>query len=96
MQFYFVDHLVFSLSFHSFVFAVLNVAIGAAQILAGGLVAQLVFAAIGLYLFLAIKRFYSQGWAISAIKFAAVSFIYTIFFLLPALGLVLVRIVIED
>jgi hypothetical protein len=89
-KFYFVDHLVFSLAFHSFVFAILIVAIGAAQILAGGLVARLVFAAIGVYLFLAIKRFYSQGWVISATKFALVSFIYTIFFLMPALVFVLV------
>jgi len=94
-KFYFVDHLVFSLAFHSFVFALLIVAIGAAQILAGGFVAELFFAAIGLYLLLAIRRFYAQGWVISVIKFAVVSFIYTVFFLMPALAFVLVTGIIE-
>jgi hypothetical protein len=94
-KFYFVDHLVFSLAFHSFVFALLIVAIVAAQILAGGFVAWLVFGAVGLYLLLAMKRFYSQGWVISVIKFGALSFIYMIFFLMPALVFVLVTGIIE-
>jgi hypothetical protein len=94
-KFYFVDHLVFSLIFHSFVFAVLIIAVGAAQIVAGGLVAKLFFAAVGLYLLLAIKRFYEQGWAISVTKFAAISFIYTVFFLTPAFLFVFVRGIIE-
>jgi|SRR5579862_1765275 len=94
-EFYFVDHLVFSLVFHSFVFAVLIVAIGAAQILPGGRVAQLVFAAMGLYLLLAVRNFYRQGWVISVIKFAVVSFIYTFFILAPALIFVFVTGIIE-
>jgi hypothetical protein len=44
---------------------------------------------------LAIRRFYGQGWLISTIKFAAVSFIYTVFFLTPALLFVFVRGIIE-
>jgi len=94
-KFYFVDHLVFSLAFHSFVFTLLIVAIGAAQILAGGGVARLFFAGVALYLLVAMKRFYDQGWVISIVKFAAVSFIYTIFFLMPALAFVLVTGIIE-
>jgi hypothetical protein len=94
-NFYFVDHLVFSLAFHSFVFALLIVAIGAAQILAGGFVAELFFLAVVIYLLLAIRRFYAQGWVISGVKFTVVSFIYTIFFLMPALALVLVTGIIE-
>jgi hypothetical protein len=94
-KFYFVDHLVFSLAFHSFVFAILIVAIGAAQVLAGGLVAELVFLAIGLYLLVGIKRFYEQRWIISVVKFIVVSFIYTVFILAPALAFVLVTGIIE-
>jgi hypothetical protein len=94
-KFYFVDHLVFSLAFHSFVFAILIVAIAAAQVLAGGLVAQLVFLAIGLYLLLAFRRFYAQGWVISVIKLAVVSFLYTVFILMPALAFVLVTGILE-
>jgi hypothetical protein len=32
------------------------------------------------------KRFYEQGWVWTTIKFGAVSFIYSVFFLAPALG----------
>ncbi|HEX3430603.1 MAG TPA: DUF3667 domain-containing protein [Rhizomicrobium sp.] len=94
-KFYFVDHLVFSLVFHSFVFALLIVAIGAAQLLAGGIVAELFFLAAGVYLLIAIRRFYGQGWVISLIKFAVTSFVYTVFFLMPALAFVLVTGIIE-
>lgn len=94
-KFYFVDHLVFSLAFHSFVFALLIVAIGAAQILAGGIVAELFFLATVVYLLIAMKRFYDQGWVISVVKFAVVTFIYTVFFLMPALIFVFVYGIIE-
>ncbi|HEY2444467.1 MAG TPA: DUF3667 domain-containing protein [Rhizomicrobium sp.] len=88
-QFYFVDHLVFSLSLHSFVFAVMIIAIGAAQILPGGVVAEIIFLSIGIYAFIALKRFYRQGWIVTVVKFAAISFVYTVFVLLPALLFVL-------
>jgi hypothetical protein len=94
-KFYFVDHLVFSLSVHSFVFAVLIVAIGAAQLLAGGSVAKLFFLVLAVYLFVALKRFYGQGWVITGVKFATLSFIYVVFFLIPALVLVAITGMIE-
>lgn len=94
-NFYFVDHLIFSLAFHSFVFALLIVAIGAAQIVAGGAVAELFFLATAVYLLIAMKRFYDQRWVISVVKFAVVTFIYTVFFLMPALAFVLVTGIIE-
>jgi hypothetical protein len=89
-NYYFVDHMVFSLSIHSFVFAVLVLAIGAAQILPGGTVAQLLFAAVGVYLFLALKRFYGQGWVITAFKFLVLSFVYVAFVLVPVLTVLFV------
>ena len=76
-QYFFVDHLVFSLVIHSFLFAMLIVAVGAAQLLSGGLVALLIFLAISTYIFLALKRFYKQGWFITSVKFACISFIYS-------------------
>lgn len=94
-KFYFVDHLVFSLAYHSFVFALLIVAIGAAQILAGGFVAAVFFLGTAVYLLIAMKRFYNQGWVISVVKFSVVTFIYTVFFLMPALAFVLVTGIIE-
>jgi hypothetical protein len=89
-KFYFVDHLVFSLSVHSFVFAVLILAIGAAQILAGGSVAKLIFAAMAIYLLVAMKRFYAQGWVVTALKFFMLSFVYVVFVLVPVLAFLLV------
>ncbi|MGH6888658.1 MAG: DUF3667 domain-containing protein [Rhizomicrobium sp.] len=89
-NYYFVDHMVFSLSIHTFVFAVLIIAIGAAQFLPGGTVAELIFAAMAIYLFLAMKRFYAQGWVITAFKFLTLSFVYLSFVLIPVLAVVLV------
>jgi hypothetical protein len=84
-RFFFVDHLVFSLSMHSFVFAALIVAIGAAQIVPGSIVADVVLVAFAAYFLIALKRFYRQGWAITAVKFVAISFLYWVVFVVPAL-----------
>lgn len=84
-DFYFVDHLVFSLDMHSFAFAMILVAVILARAIAGGAAAQIALAAIALYLFLAMKRFYRQGWVRTAVKFVLVSFVYGALFLAPAL-----------
>jgi hypothetical protein len=94
-DFYFVDHLVFSLNVHSFAFIVLIAAVWLTQVLTGGTVGWLALAAVGLYLFLAMKRFYGQGWVWTGLKFVFVSFIYTTFFLIPALALVIALSVLE-
>jgi hypothetical protein len=85
-SFFFVDHLIFSLTVHTFTFVALIGAALLAQVMAGEMVAALLFFAISIYIFIGMKRFYNQGWTISTLKFAAVSFIYTCFFLLPTLG----------
>jgi len=84
-DYYFVDHLIFSLNMHSFVFVVLIVAVGVSQILDTGWVAFGALAATGLYLLIAMKRFYAQSWLWTGIKFFSVACIYTLFFLVPAL-----------
>ena len=89
-KFFFVDHLIFSLTIHTFTFVVLMIAAGLAQMLPGEVVLWLVLAALGIYIFVAMKRFYEQSWFWTSVKFAAVSFIYVCFFLLPALGGVLI------
>ena len=77
-------------------FAMLIVAVAAAQILVGRPRCTLIFLADGrLYLLLALKRFYRQGWFITAVKFACISFIYTVVFLVPALISVLVTGILE-
>lgn len=84
-QFFFVDHLVFSLTAHSFVFVLLIVAAIAAQVLPGGLVAIATVLALGTYLILSLKRFYGQGWLATGLKFGAMSAIYFFFLLGPAM-----------
>ncbi|HEY2035230.1 MAG TPA: DUF3667 domain-containing protein [Rhizomicrobium sp.] len=95
-DYYFVDHLIFSLTIHTFTFVVLIVAAGLAQLLPGDVVAWLVFVAIALYIFIAMKRFYRQGWIITTLKYLTVSFIYTCFFLIPAIGGIMAYVFIGD
>lgn len=87
---YFVDHLVFSLGFHSFGFALLLLAAGLAQVFPGEAIAWLSVAVLAAYLLVAMKRVYGQNWWWTSAKFAAVGVIYTVFFVLPAFVGVLV------
>ena len=92
-QYFFVDHLVFSLNYHSFGFALLVLALGPAQILSQGILLIALFAVLALYLLLAMKRFYGQGWPWTGLKFAGFGLIYTFFILGPAfVGLLLVSV----
>jgi hypothetical protein len=88
-QFYFVDHLVFSLNMHSFAFVAILAAVGLAQVLPGGFPGWLAISAVGLYLLLAMKKFYHQGWFWTGFKFVTVSFVYFVFILSPALAAVI-------
>jgi hypothetical protein len=86
--FYFVDHLVFSLNFHSFGFVLLLLGALAAKALPA--VPVLVIGALALYLLVAMRRVYRQGWLATGVKFAAVGAIYLVFFLMPAfIGIIL-------
>ena len=84
-QYFYVDHLVFSLNFHSFVFAIILIAVGAARILPGSWVGIGAVAGMGLYLLIAMKRFYGQGWFWTGVKFVSVTLVY-FFFLFPTLA----------
>jgi hypothetical protein len=83
-----VDHLVFSLNYHTFGFALLLAAAGLAQILSESTVASVVSIGLALYLLLAMKRFYGQNWFWTAAKFVLVGFVY-VCFLLPTILTVL-------
>jgi hypothetical protein len=85
-EFYLVDHLVFSLSIHTLTFVALIGAAALAQVAPGETVALLLLAVVTLYIFLAMKRFYRQGWLMTIVKFVLISGIYTLFFLLPAMA----------
>jgi len=88
-DFFLVDHLVFSFSIHTFAFVLLMICVGLAQLITGGMTATLFFVVCAIYIFLAMKRFYAQGWILTAVKFVFISGIYFVLFLLPALLAVL-------
>ncbi|MBV9063659.1 MAG: DUF3667 domain-containing protein, partial [Alphaproteobacteria bacterium] len=88
-KFYLVDHLTFSLTVHTFTFVALILAVGIAQFFSGSLVFWFLLGSIGVYVFLSLRRFYQQSWFWTAVKFVCISGIYTLFFLLPALGAVI-------
>jgi len=89
-NYFLVDHLVFSLSVHTFAFVVLTVAVLLSQILAGEIILWLVFGTIAVYIFVAMKQFYRQGWFLTAVKFVCISGTYVVFFLLPAVAAVFI------
>ena len=85
-QFYFVDHLIFSLSIHTFAFVLLMLAAGAAQIWPdNNAVAWGALVIGGVYALIATRNFYHQNWFWTVVKFGAVSFFYVFFFVFPAL-----------
>jgi hypothetical protein len=88
-DFYFVDHLVFSLNIHTFGFLLLLLAAGAAQILSGTVVFWSTMLIGTVYTILAMRNFYGQTWFWTLIKFGTVSFFYFFFCVLPALGIVI-------
>ncbi len=85
-QFFFVDHLVFSLNIHTYGFALLLIAAGLAQLLPAVVVAEAVALVMAIYLFLAMRRFYRQSWLWTSLKFAAIGFFYGALILPSALG----------
>jgi hypothetical protein len=89
-SFYFVDHLVFSLSVHTAAFVILVMAAIAAQVIDGPWIGVFVFLSLAAYVLLAMKRFYAQGWRITVVKYLAVGSLYFMFLLGPALGLAVV------
>lgn len=89
-EFLFVDHMVFSLTMHSFAFVVLICAAIIAQILPGSMVAWLTWIALSVYLLMSLKNFYGQSWVKTGVKFVGITFIYFSFLLTPALIFALV------
>jgi Predicted membrane-associated, metal-dependent hydrolase len=87
---YFVDHLVFSLGFHTFAFVALLAAAGLAQFAGGGKVLLAMSLVQAVYLLFAMKKFYSQSWFWTGAKWLSVTLIYTFFCVFPAIAGVIV------
>ncbi len=72
---YFVEHLIFSFHYHAFAFLVFSIAFLLVRPL-GGWVIALAFPAVLVYLFLAMRRFYHQGFFKTFLKFTIFNFAY--------------------
>jgi hypothetical protein len=94
-EFLLVDHLVFSLTLHTFAFVILIIAAFAVQLAAADAVGWTALIIVASYFFVAMKRFYGQNYFWTIVKFGFISLIYTGFFLLPALGAVIVASVVQ-
>jgi hypothetical protein len=86
---YYVDHLVFALNLHTFLFVLLTVAVLLAQLGWGSFIAWTTVVIFAVYAYLSMKRFYGQGHLITGIKWASVSLIYSLFLLFPGMLAVL-------
>jgi hypothetical protein len=89
-DFLFVDHLVFSLTVHSFAFVLLIFAAAAAQLVSGELTFLLTVLVLSAYFLISLRRFFRQNWAMTVLKSVSIAFIYAVFFLAPALAFALI------
>jgi hypothetical protein len=94
-KFLFVDHLVFSLTVHSFAFVTLIFAAAAAQLISGGLTFLLTVLVLSAYFLISLRRFYRQNWAMTVLKSVSIAVIYAVFFLTPALAIALIASAVE-
>jgi hypothetical protein len=82
---YLVEHVVFTLHFHVFVYALL----GGLTLMTGGeespVAGTVVMSLMGLYLFLALRRVYGGRWWATALRGGAFGFLYVLVVLLPIL-----------
>lgn len=89
-EYFYVDHLVFTLNYFSATFVILLIIAALTQVLPGWIVAVATLFALGTHLLFAMKRFYGQSWARTALKFAGSMAVYLTFILGPAVVAVIV------
>lgn len=77
-QQYFLNQLIFSLHFHTFIFVLLTLIIIAELLLPGIVSGDLFLLIVGVYLLIALKIASDQGWFRTTVKFVIVSFLYFI------------------
>lgn len=77
-DYYYVEHLIFSFHYHAFAFLALVIALLLHQVeQAPDWLPGLIYLSIALYLLMAMKRVYSQGWIKTLFKYFILSFFYT-------------------
>lgn len=77
-NFYFVDHLVFSLDLHSFAFVLLMVMVALTGIRPDMHVGMLLFVVLAIYFLLALRRFYRQSWIRTGLKGIGIAATYSV------------------
>ncbi|HYJ80538.1 MAG TPA: DUF3667 domain-containing protein [Longimicrobiaceae bacterium] len=68
----YVEHFVFALHVHAFAFALATLAL----FLREGILTAVLFPLLLVYLFVAMKKVYAQGWLITAVKYVSLLFVY--------------------
>jgi hypothetical protein len=90
----YIEHLVFALHCHAFVFALLAVDLAWSAVRHGGRNSEapvgLVLAAACVYQLAAMKRVYRQGWPKTVVKFGILGMAYSVLFLITMVGVILV------
>ena len=74
---FYVEHLIFSFHYHAFIFLIFTMVILLIPYLGGGIIGLGFFIAF-VYLFIALKRIYQQGWFKTLLKIFIISLIYLV------------------
>ncbi len=74
-KFYFVEHLVFSFHYHTFAFIIIMILVLFGSYFHGLLIAAFILA-IFIYQFMAMRRYYKQGFFKTFLKFSVLNFLY--------------------
>ena len=74
---YYVEHLIFSFHFHAFLFLLFSISIPIAVYFGGGLIGFSFLIAF-VYLLIALKRFYKQGWFFTLLRMFITSIVYLV------------------
>lgn len=86
---YYIEHLVFSLHTHSFIFLILTLSLLLNYFLGTDVFLGLLFIAVTIYFLLSLKNYYRQSWRITLLKFFSIGCCYvclTVFFVLAGLA----------
>ena len=92
-QFYFMDHMIFSLHFHSAIFIFLSIGLIFKWFLQTDIVVLIAALVVPLYLYPSVKNTYGQSWGKSFLKYIIVLITYLVLLLAAFLGIILASMV---
>ena len=86
---YYVEHFVFGLHTHSFTYLLLTIALPL-----GGVLEALLMVWLFVYFYVAMLRFYGQGWFRTLVKYVLLSWIYLLIFTIVLTGTLIVAVLV--